>query len=105
GGAGNASTRILSWNGTVLGDHHTVRIKGASNIRFTNLSILGTNATYAWPVHIMSGSSNIRFKHNIIRTADFNATSSGTYSIPVAINNSNTNYYTGSSSVNNIEID
>lgn len=102
GGAGNASSRVLQYDGSSFGTHHTLLLQGASNIRFDNLTIRGLNANMGWAVQLMSNCQNVKFKNNIIEVGQGAA---NTNQIAFVISNSTTSPTTGISNVKDIEID
>jgi PKD repeat protein len=94
GGAGNASSRIITHNSFSNTDAHTFRIK-ASNIHLRNLTVRTIGATYGAAVHFMSNPENCSVRNCIIENAGLGATSSSTYIMGILVNNSNviTNLY------------
>jgi hypothetical protein len=85
GGAGNASTRILTFGATTTNARQTVRFSGAQYVAFNNLTIRNTGTTWAWPVHIHSGSKNIGLTNNVIEITGVGATTSSQNFINVVV--------------------
>ncbi len=104
GGAGNASTRVISFDATGTYAQHTVRLDNISYVRFRNLTIQSTNPNYGWPVNIRTGCTNIHFKKCIIQFAGTAASAATGNHITLAFSGDEY-YYNGFSQINNIEID
>lgn len=85
GGVGNASTRILTFGATTTNARQTVRFSGAQHLVLSNLTIRNTGASWAWPVHIHSGSKNIRLANNVIEITGTGATTSSQNFINVVV--------------------
>ncbi len=85
GGAGNASTRILTFGATTTNARQTVRFSGAQYVAFNNLTIRNTGTSWAWPVHVHSGSKNIGLTNNIIEITGVGATTSNQNFINVVV--------------------
>ena len=105
GGAGNAATRILTYNGTTGPTGYTLRISSSQYIRIKNLTINATGTSYGCPVHIYGASSNTIIR-NCILSATGGASSGSSNFSAVLINNSTdvSNVYSNTA-VNNIDID
>ncbi len=59
GGAGNASTRIITFAGTSNTNAHTIQLNGTSYINFRNLTIQNTGATAGSGFQLLSGASYV----------------------------------------------
>lgn len=101
---GSSATTILTNATTTATTTHTIRLNGASYIYIRNLSIRGTNASYAWPLHIMN-SNNIQVRNCAINfVGATNSLPTSTNFHAVAVNNS-TSSYTTAYAATNIDID
>ncbi len=106
GGTGNASTRIITSAGTSSSNFYTVRLNGASYVRFKNLTIRNTGSTYANAVHIMGASHYSQIKNCIIEITGTGTTSTASTYIPLIINNAaDISSPSTGSQVNYLEID
>lgn len=76
GGAGNASTRILSFNATSTTARHTIRIDSSQFYILNNLTIRTTGVNFGWAIHALSTSRFITVKNCIIDNAGTVAPSS-----------------------------
>lgn len=85
GGAGNASTRILTFGATTTNARQTVRFSGAQYVAFNNLTIRNTGTSWAWPVHVHAGSKSIGLTNNIIEITGVGATTSSQNFINVVV--------------------
>lgn len=105
GGAGNVSTRTLTYRTNALFPH-VLRLNGASHVRIKNLSIISTGTFSGWGVNILSNTQNVHIKNNLIQTADYTNTATGPVTFfPICINGNITSYSTAAVSVFNLEID
>ena len=101
---GSAATTILTAPTTTSTTTHTIRLNGTGYVNLRNLTISGTNATYAWPLHIMN-SNNIKVRNCVINfVGATNSLPTATSHIAVAVNNS-TSSYTTAYAATNIDID
>lgn len=96
GGAGNAATRVLFWSTTTNTERHTFRIDNTSHVFLKNISITGSNTSWAWPLHVMgSNITNIQVENCVIALTGAAASSTSSNLIPVVVSNSTTSYSTG----------
>lgn len=93
GGNGNVSTRILTYGATTTNNRHTIKFSGAQYVEFRNLTIQNSGTSWAWPVHVFSGSKNIRLSKNKIEIIGAGATTSNTNFINVVVSSSVTSPY------------
>ncbi|MBP9186530.1 MAG: hypothetical protein KBG11_05510, partial [Bacteroidia bacterium] len=103
GGAGNDSTRIITFAATANNARHTVLFNNTSYITMRNLTIRGTGVSYGWPVHVFGGSNNITIANCIIDFVGNGITSSSTNFISVVMSGSQTSPTT-TSTFNNIKL-
>ncbi|MES2690827.1 MAG: right-handed parallel beta-helix repeat-containing protein, partial [Bacteroidota bacterium] len=90
GGAGNDSTRIITFAGQTNATRHTVLINGAKYISLRNLTIRGKGATYGWPLHILGAANNISVRNCVIDFEGLGVNAATTNFISVVVNNSTT---------------
>jgi len=101
---GSAATTILTAPTTTSTTTHTIRLNGSAYVNLRNLTISGTNATYAWPLHIMN-SNNIKVRNcaiNFIGATTSLPTSTNHHAVVV---NNSTSSYTTAYAATNIDID
>lgn len=67
----SASSVTLEYNG-VYGLSHTVRLKGASYVNFSNMTITTLSLSYGWPVHFFGNYSNYCKFNNCILSVPTN---------------------------------
>ena len=103
GGAGNTSTRILTYSAN-SGAPYTVRLDGANYVTFRNLTIRGTSATDAWVVHFLNGTNN-RVTNCVVEITGTGATATTSNLVPIVVNGSATSISTVTTLANNISID
>jgi hypothetical protein len=106
GGTGNAVNRIITFAATTQPESHTIRIENTPWVTIRNLTIRGTGASFAWPMHILgNSSSNIKIKNCIINFTGGNGVNgSNDNFIGLVLNNSNTSIFSNSTAFN-IELD
>ena len=98
GGAGNASTRTLTYSGT-SGTSYTVRFDGCEYVQFRNMTLEGTGSA-AWVVHFLSSSNN-SIANCIVQITGSGASSSSSDFICVLLNGSSSSYQTSYSYTGN----
>lgn len=106
GGAGNASTRIIDTTANTTTNYWTVRLNNAPYIKFRNLTIRASGATYGNAVQISGTSDYVAIKNCILTIGGTGATSTSANYIPLLINNgTNITSLTTGIRVNHLEID
>lgn len=104
GGAGNAATRILTFNSTASNSVHTLRINGAKHTRFKNLSIQNGGANYASAILIVgTNSSSTHIKNCRVEVIGNGASLLSTNYNCILLTSSLTG--TGATRIDSIEID
>ncbi len=98
--SGNASDVKFTTSSTTVTDRHTLKLQGAEYVILRNLTIEGTNTSYAFPLHILA-SDHIKVSNCVIQTTSENTSSN---IIAVVINNGSY-YYNGGYQWTDIEID
>ncbi|HRH63562.1 MAG TPA: right-handed parallel beta-helix repeat-containing protein, partial [Bacteroidia bacterium] len=96
----NGNGNVLTFAATVSSAPHTLALNGADYLRFNDLVIEGTGATYAMVCHLWNGADN-----NTFTNCTFNAPANGTSTtqVPFSISGSATSATaTGVSGNNNI---
>jgi hypothetical protein len=101
GGAGNASSVILTYNSTSSSSRHTLRIDNAQWIRIRNMSIIASG-TQAWPVHIYNNASNLQISNCIISCTQTLTSQTSTSYAGIVFSNSTS---TPSSNVTSYNVD
>ncbi|MFN5543886.1 MAG: beta strand repeat-containing protein, partial [Bacteroidota bacterium] len=106
GGAGNAANRIITFAATLQAESHTIRIENTPWVNIRNLTIRGTGASFAWPMHIFgNNSSNIKVKNCMINfTGGNGVTGTSDNFTGIVLNGSTTSLYSNSSAIN-VELD
>lgn len=66
GGAGNAATRILTYEATTSASRYTLRISNAQHVSIRNLTIRATGAAYGWALHMTGASSDYNKVKNCV---------------------------------------
>lgn len=96
GGAGNAASRVIAFNGASA-TRATVQISSSSYIGLKNLTIRTTGATYGWGVHISgTGSNACQIKNCVIDITGSGTTSTNAANFNgIVISNSATATTTG----------
>lgn len=103
-GAGIGST-IFIFGSSDANNRHTLRLSGATNVTFRDMTISGNGTTHAWVVHIMGlNTNNNKFKNCQIDIIGIGQSSTSTNYIPFVINNSATAATTGTR-IDGTEID
>ncbi len=106
GGTGNAATRILTFAATSQSESHTFRIENTPWVRLYNLTIRGTGATYAWPVHLLgNATSNIHVKNCLINFTGGNGVNGTSDNFTGIVVNNSTTTVNGNTTLTDIEID
>lgn len=105
GGAGNASTRIVSFGATALATAFTIKINNMQYVQIRNLTIRATGASFGWPVHIMNTSSNVQVKNCIIQFSTALTSHTSTNFCGIVLNNSTASPTSSGSAAVNVEID
>lgn len=98
--SGNASDVVITNATTSSANRHTVRLNMSQYIVLRNLTIIGTNTTYAWPLQLTS-SDYIKVQNCIIKSS---TESSSNSFIGICISGSTSSYSTNYKATN-IEID
>jgi hypothetical protein len=96
----NGNGITLSYNATVSSAPHTLALNGADYLRFNDMTIEGTGATYALVCHLWNNADNNRFTN-----CTFNAPANGTATTQVPFSISGTaisGTATGPSGNNNV---
>ncbi len=106
GGAGNAANRIITFAATLQAESHTIRIENTPWVNIRNLTIRGTGASFAWPMHIFGNSaSNIKVKNCVMNFTGGNGVNGTNDNFTgLVLNGSTTSVYSNSSAFN-IELD
>lgn len=99
GGTGNAATRILTYNANSSANY-TVRLGGVNYIKFKNLTINATNATYGTALSI-SGSSTTDSFYNVIFNSVVTTTNSNNISVISSTSGNNRFMYFDTCKINN----
>jgi PKD repeat protein len=101
-GAGITST-LLTYGTQTPSAQHTVAFDGASWMRFRDMTIRSTNATYGWTVHFFgTNNANNSITNCKIECGGGGVTGTGTSFIPVLFNSSRTSYSNTTSATGNI---
>ncbi|MFN9352795.1 MAG: CARDB domain-containing protein [Chitinophagales bacterium] len=103
GGAGNASSRILTFAGSAA-NPHTFRLNGSQFVNIRNLTIRSTDGTNGWPVSIVD-AKNCIVSNCTIEVSGAGATATGSNLAAVVLNGSTTSMGTVSSAIHNVYID
>jgi hypothetical protein len=103
GGAGNASSRILTFAGSAA-NPHTFRLNGSQFVNIRNLTIRSTDGVNGWPMSIVDAKNCIVSNCNI-EVAGAGATATGSNLAAVVLNGSTTSMNTVSSAIHNVYID
>lgn len=104
GGAGNDSTRIITFAATANTARHTILFNNTRYITLRNLTIRGTGTTYAWPVHLLGTNTFIGIRNCIVEIQGTGYNGTSTNYIPVVMNGSTTSPTT-TAAFTNIEIE
>jgi hypothetical protein len=104
GGAGNAASVIVTHAGTSTALAYTIRISNLQYVTLQNLTIRGTG-NYAWPVHLMGTTSNVKVKNCLIQVASSYNNHTSTNYCGFVMNNNTTSPTSGTSAAVNVEID
>jgi len=103
-GAGIGST-LLIFGSSDANNRHTLRLSGATNVTFRDMTIRGNGSTHAWVVHIFGlNTNNNKLKNCRVDITGVGQNSSSTNYIPIVINNSATAATTGTR-IDGTEID
>ncbi|MES2690418.1 MAG: right-handed parallel beta-helix repeat-containing protein, partial [Bacteroidota bacterium] len=102
-GGANASTVILSFASSTSGARHTLRFDATNWIRIRNMSIIGSG-TFAWPIHINTGSSNLQIRNCLISCTQTLTNQTSTNYAGIVISSS-TSSLSGGNFSSNIDID
>jgi hypothetical protein len=90
GGAGNDSTRIVTYNSVSTASRHTWMMNNTRYISLKNLTIRGAGTTYGWPLHIFGTSSFISVMNCIIVLDSNGAAGTSDNFVPLVMNGSTT---------------
>ncbi len=94
---------IISYSPSDSNNRQIIKLTGAKHLRFSNLSLqIGTDATYGYPLHIMSYSEDIEISNCHIVTID---DSSSSNFLGIVVSGSDSSYSSGSTGVSNIRIE
>jgi len=106
GGAGNASTRILTYASTVNTSPYVMRFNGCSYVNVKNIDIQASSSgNYGWGLHFYNGCSNIIVNHCRIEVTG--GSTSGNFA-PVVLQSGSTSQMTwccGTQTMNNLQVD
>ncbi len=97
---GNAADVKITNSSTTSTDRYTLQLHGSSYVILKNLTIEGTNTSYAWALQLRS-CNNITVKRCVVRT---NYSGTSTNFINLCVNGNASGYSTGAVS-NNITVD
>lgn len=108
---GSSSTNTISFVGTSIGSTiltydansgapHTLRLAGCQYVSFRNMTIQGTNQSYAWVVSLLSSNHNSVSACKIECSGNAASSTSGN-TVAVIINNNSTNIYSNGANDDN----
>lgn len=72
---GDSSAVTLTWAATGTGDNYVVELIGGGHLRFRQMSLVATNATYGRVIVISGPSENVVFSSNLIQGVTATGTS------------------------------
>lgn len=105
GGAGNASTRILTYDNSQATTRHTLLLDNMQYVTLRNISIMNSSTSYGWALHILGNNSdNIRVAHCRVGMSGAAASSTSGNFVSILANNA-TNTPSSNASFKNIHID
>lgn len=100
---GNPSDVKITYSATASTSRHTILFNGADYFMLNGITVEGTGASYAWPMHVMN-SKNTSFINCVFRSNY--VTSTSTNFLSMVVNSSATSYSTGSGGTSsNMRID
>ncbi len=67
----NGNGSLITFNATSIGARHIIKLRGTDYLTIDSFRIeMGASSTYAFPIHVLSGSNHNTFKRNTIRSVE-----------------------------------
>ncbi len=105
GGVGNAATRIINFAAATQAASYTIRVDNTQWVRIKNLTIRGSGASFAWPVHLLGNASNTQVRNCIIDFATGGGVNATTDAFTGIVVNGGSASISTNSTPNNIDLD